>query len=213
MDMPLPVEAEIIHDLPDPLNALIGRIAVGHSKIEYKLTSLSALLLQLNKAEARIALRMPRLVDRLDMALDLFAIRGIGLMADTTALRTLLETAATRRDAVIHGLWLQHPDSGEIYLRLSRGAWPKDLTGNERISRTIYPQSVIYGEADCQETLRILDECLTSVDQLGAALDQALNLFPDRFREPSPLINPLGSRASKRPQAQRGASHPKPRKK
>ena len=72
-----PFEAEIVHDLPDDIAALIGRIVVTYAKLEHKLSMLAGLILQLNKAEVRIALRMPRAIERLEMVLDLFAVKDI----------------------------------------------------------------------------------------------------------------------------------------
>jgi len=192
-----PFEAEIIHELPDELAALVGRVIASFAKLEHKLLMLTSLLLQLNKAETRITLRAPRAVDRLDMALDMFAIKDIQVQTDTSKLRGLVTKAASDRDVVGHGLWLKHPESDELYLRLTRGAWPKEMTGGERVSRTIYPQSIPYGPDDCRKVLASIEETLRLVDDLGAEIDTALHTYPERFRQPAPLLNPLGSRNPK----------------
>lgn len=195
MDEPLlPFEAEIVHDLPDEMTVIIGQVMIAYAKLEHKLTSVTGLLLQLNRAEMRIVMRMPRAVDRLDMALDVFAIKDIPVKADTATIRATLVKASSGRDLLAHGLWMRHPKSGDLYLRQVRGNWPKDMTRGERVNRAVYPQSIPYSADDCRETLSLILLALDQVDALGAEVDNSLLGFPERFREPSPLLNPLGIR-------------------
>jgi hypothetical protein len=201
-----PIEADIVHELPDELAALIGRVIVAYARLEYNLTAMSALLLQLNMPEARIVLRTPRAVDRLDMALDLFALKAIEPSTDTVALRSLIEQACQGRDALAHGMWLRHPDTGELWLRLARGQWPKDKTQGAKVPRTILPQSIPYGPAECAATLKLVEAALEQVNELGKDLTIAQTTYPERFRPPGPNLNPLGYRRTREPPARRGSS-------
>lgn len=189
-----PLEAEVVHDIPDNLACAIGRLVTIHSKLEYKLTALSTLLLQLNKSEARIVLREPRAVDRLDMALDLFAIKDIETAVDTEGLRLTLQAITADRDRIAHGVWLKHPHSGELFLRITRGDWPKTMTKGDKVKRAIFPQSIRYEATDCLKTVQLAEKALQQIDDLGAEIDRALQSFPERFRPPSPVLNPLGRR-------------------
>ena len=197
MAIPNPVEAEIVRKIPYHIAATLGRITVCYSLIEHRLSSLAALILQINKAEMRIALRMPRAVDRLDIVLDLFAVKAIPISEDTYELRIQLTKVCSRRDNLAHGLWLKHPDTGVLHLRLTRGQWPKDITKGEKIARSVFPQSIPIDLAYCKETLTLCESVLKSVDKLGAEFDAALQSSPEKFREPSPLIDPLGRRKTK----------------
>lgn len=194
MAIPKPVEAEIVQKIPYHIAATLGRITVCYSLIEHKLSSLAALILQINKPEMRIALRMPRAVDRLEIVLDLFAVKAIPISEDTGELRAQLTKACSRRDNLAHGLWLKHPETGVLYLRLTRGQWPKDITNGEKIARSVFPQSIPVDLAYCKEALALCESALKSVDRLGTELDAALQASPEKFREPSPLIDPLGRR-------------------
>lgn len=193
-DLATPFEAEIVHNLPDDICAVIGRVMVTYAKVEHKLTSCAALILQLNKTEARLALRAPRLADRLDMVLDLFAIKDIFPAVDEPALRDVMTRASSGRDLLAHSLWLKHPETDQLYLRLTRRHWPKELADGEKIKREIYPQSIPYGIEDCQKVLETVHQALVGADALGGHLDRALQAFPERFRSPLPNQNPLGSR-------------------
>lgn len=195
------IEGEIVHELPDELNAAIGQVIVAYARLEHNVTALAAILLQLNKAESRIALRTPRVAERLDMVLDLFAIKGILPGIDAIALRSLLEQAANRRDTIAHGIWIRHDETGELWLRLARGSWPKDKTEGTKVSRVILPQSIPYGADECRETLKLIDQAFEMTNQLGLNLDYAVRAFPDRFRGPAPNSNPLGNR---KPRERRG---------
>lgn len=190
----LPVEAEIVHDLPDAIAALIGRVMLSYAKLEHSLAMLTAVLLQLNKAEARIALRAPRAIDRLDMALDIFALKDIQIQMDVSELRGAITGAAAARDLLSHGLWLKHPDTDELFIQNIRGSWPKNLSDGEKISRTTYPQPIPYGVRNCKDALDAVHKALDLVARLGKELDHELRTSPEKFRALSPVLNPLGSR-------------------
>lgn len=193
------IEAIVVHDIPDDLAALIGKVIAAYSRLENNTIYLTALLLQLNKVEARIALRNPRPAEALDMALDLFTLKAIRVTTDTASLRPKLEKAKADRDAIGHGMWLRHPTTNELYLRLSRGSWDKSMTGGDKISRAIFPQAIPYGPTECQLVLNNIEDALRGVDALGAELDAALQSFPERFRPLAPVLNPTGRREPKTP--------------
>jgi hypothetical protein len=205
------IEGDIVHELPDELNAVIGQVIVAYARLEFNITALAGLMLQLNKAEARIALRTPRVTERLDIVLDLFAIKAIIPSVDTVALRTMLEQAANGRDAIAHGIWLRHPETGELWLRHVRGNWPKDKTGGDRVKRSMLPQSIPYGPEQCKATLALIEEAFQRTNDLGAQVDRTQIAFPERFRGPAPNLNPLGRRRPKESQARRVSLPGKPR--
>lgn len=188
------LEAEVVHNLPDDLAAGIGRVMAVYTRIEHNLSSIASLLLQLNKAEMRIALRMPRAVDRLELVLDLFAIKAITVDIDAAQLNTEIAHVAARRDWLAHGLWLKHPENGKIYLRLTRGKWDANSAAGIPINRPIYPQSIEFSAADCMALVEKCEAVLEKIDELGRNLDFALSTWPERFRQPAPLVNPLGHR-------------------
>lgn len=196
-ELAFPFEAEVVHDLPDDLAAAIGHVMVKYARLEHALTMMIGLLLQLNKAEARIALREPRAADRLDIALDLFAIKDIPIKLDVPTLKGLLTEATSGRDLLGHGIWLRHPETGQLYVRQTRGKWPKNLSKNETVKRAIFPQSFPYSTDECRKTIATIEKALKAVEDLGSELDDALRTFPERFREPAPVLSPLGIQTPK----------------
>jgi len=196
-ELALPFEAEVVHDLPDDLAAAIGHVMVKFARLEHSLTMMIGLLLQLNKAEARIALREPRAADRLEIVIDLFAIKDIPIKLDVSILRGLVTEATSGRDLLGHGIWLRHPKTGDLYVRQTRGKWPKSLTNNDTVKRSIFPQSFPYSTNECGRTIATIERAIAAVNELGSELDDALHKSPEKFREPSPLLNPLGIQSPK----------------
>lgn len=195
------VEAEVVHDLPDEIVAGIGRIVVGTSKLEHKLTTMIGLILQIDKAEMRLTLREPRLPERLDIIHELFLLKALEPDFDFDGFRKSLEDISNRRHRVAHGLWLQVPNTGELYLRLARGSWPKNMLikGNAgRLRRDVLPQSIPHGPKELQEDLALINSALETLDELGALLDHSLATYPERFRQPLAPINPLGGHRPKK---------------
>jgi len=201
-----PLEAKIVHKLPAALAAEIGRIIVAFAKLEYQLTMATAILLALNRVEARLVLKEPRLKERLDIIIDLFSIKHIELQTDTANLRETLEDAENRRNELAHGIWLRHPKTRALYLRLTRGNWPQPKHGYGKLKRAIYPESIPYDAKKCREVRALIEKALDLLEPLGAELDAARRALPERFRLPSPVLNPLGGHVPKRPPSRRPPS-------
>ena len=188
---------ELLATLPPDLGAAVGNIIVAYATLEHRLTALTTVLLQLNNAEARVALRMPRAVERLDMALDLLAVKKIDPGFDETALRNKVEEATSVRDLVAHGIWVKHPTEPTIFVQRSRGTWPREMMSGERIKRSLFPQALPYGVPEAMAALSIVQTALEAANALGGVIDKALESYPHKFHEPLPVMNPLGRRRSK----------------
>jgi hypothetical protein len=195
-----PFEAEVVHNLPKQIAAGIGNVIVGTSKLEHKLTSMIGLILQMDKAEMRLTLRQPRIEERLDIILELFALKALNLDFDFTAFRKTLIEIGGKRHRLAHGIWLQHPETDQLYLRLARGSWPKSLLepqSDGKLRRDTFPQSIPYGAEELDADNALINAALATMDQLGDLLDLALATYPERFRKPLPPVNPLGSHKPK----------------
>lgn len=195
-------EAEVVHDLPDEIANLVGQIIIAHAKLEHKLTTMIGLILQLDKAEMRLTIKEPRTYERLDMIIDLLALKAIEFSEDTREFRKSLETANNRRDRLPHGIWLKHPETGDFYLRVTKGHWPQEKLAKNtsgRLKRVIYPEPHAYGCEELEGDLGIVLGALDQIDKLGAELDYFLATSPERFQQPLPPINPLGRYRARKP--------------
>jgi hypothetical protein len=119
------VEAKVIHKLPASLLNEIGRVVVAYSRLEHKMTATIAMTLQLQKVEARMALDEPLLHDRLDTIQDLFALKGLLPEFPFDDFWKELKVLNALRNSIAHGIWLRHPQTKKIWLRLVRGHWKK----------------------------------------------------------------------------------------
>lgn len=197
--MPIPgtIEATVIHDLPATLEREIGRVIVKTAKLENDLLALVALLLQLQKPEARLVVRDQRLHERLDTIQDLFALKAIFPEFKFETFRKLLEEVANERDRLAHGVWLKHPDTKVIYLRLTRGNWGRK-SHEPKVQRKIYPEATEFTAAHCRLLRDKIEKAIVMAAELGQHFDTALKTLPDRFRPLAPVINPLGYRTPKK---------------
>ena len=195
-----PAEAEIVHDLPDALAAAIGRVVAAYSRLEHKMLMIVALLLQLQKPEARVALRNGRPTDLLDTALQIFALRDIDYRIDAAKLKSSLEAAKRERDLLAHGVWLKQPHSPILYLQIARGQWSEASEDGYAVNRAVFPQSKPYSDKEANEVLQVIEAAILLADQLGEQVDTALVEYPERFRQPAPILDPLARRASRRRQ-------------
>ncbi len=197
------VNALVIHDLPDDIAAVIGRVIVVYSRTEESLKHLLSIALGLQKPEARLALQAMRPDQALTTLTQILGLRHLQLNADVSAIKSTLEEAKRQRDSLAHGIWLRHPDTGETLLRLSKGHWDKAKTNSVKISRAIYPEAMPYTIEDACNALEINLKALSKVDAIGMELDLLLVQFPDRFPVPVPLSNPKGQPPPKRKEPQR----------
>jgi len=113
-----PHSAEVIHEIPADLAEMVGRVIVAYSKLEHQLMRVVRALLQLSSQEARIALRSPTAADRLDMSVDLLALKAIEIQTDTAALRETIAKATSLRNQIAHGIFQRHPEDGEITFKI-----------------------------------------------------------------------------------------------
>ena len=98
-----------------------------------------------SSAVGRIALREPRVTDRLEMLKDLIAEqKGVW---DDVLFKSIVERArslSSIRDMLAHGIWGHHPTTNEWSVQLSRGRWPKDLADYLISgSRKVTPEGVL----------------------------------------------------------------------
>jgi hypothetical protein len=189
------VEAVIIYKLPVRLSTAIGRVITAYAVLEYKLSGCIAVILQLQKQEWRLVLKEPRASERLEAIEGLLAIRDITIDVDFVALRDLLDTANRERDQLAHGIWLRHPQTRKLYLRLTKGSWKKTGTHQNKIKRQIFPQSILFNAPECLTVLKTIERAITVIQTLGDGIDTARRASPEKFRPLAPVLNPLGHRS------------------
>ena len=129
-------------------------------------------VLGLSDAAGRIALREPRVTDRLEMLCDLVKLRG-GVWDDALykSILTRIKVAAAKRDLLAHGIWVNYSKyRNEWHVQLARGQWPKNLRDLVKESRKVTPEGVVI---DLTELRSATTEILELTDDLGRLRDSA----------------------------------------
>ena len=95
-----------IYDLPDGLSLDMGRIVTRASYMQNYLQKIIYLLVGVQEEIGRIAIREPRTRDRIDMILDLIAVRNLKVPdVDLKHLREVIDDAEDFRNLCAHGAW------------------------------------------------------------------------------------------------------------
>ena len=136
------------YELPASISREIGRIIVHWAHFEHIVQEMVWQTMQVSQQVGRIAVREPRVTDRLEMLRDLVKLRN-GEWNDEL-FKSILERAkliTARRDLLAHGIWGEHPDpqwrNNEVWhVQLARGSWPKNLKELVAGSKKITPEMV-----------------------------------------------------------------------
>lgn len=193
-----------LYDLPPSINRELGRIIVRCSYLEFYLQSIIWRLLQITVPMGRIATRMPRAEDRVDMIRDLAIVRKITL--DENKLATLKKNIRgiwERRDTLAHGVWTKAPDNRWLVIKQA-GNWPEHLATPVR-SRRIMPEALTVNV----DALRTITEGLDNTIESARKLSDLIQLptppeeHPEQFarrdrpqgrRQPKPSPPPKSLR-------------------
>jgi hypothetical protein len=137
-------ESELVYELPASLTRAIGRVLVAWAHLEYQIQRTIWMLLGIDERQARVAVRQPRLTERMDMIVDLAGLRGIAVNAeDVKNMKESLTELSRHRDLLAHGLWTQDTDGKWCVIR-SQGTWKKEFDAPHK-NKSIAPEGI---EAD-----------------------------------------------------------------
>jgi hypothetical protein len=137
-------------------------------------------VLHVSDAAGRIAVREPRVTDRLDMLRDVVGIRGAYFDEELfKSLRQRANLIAAKRHMLAHGIWFHHKALGEWHVQLTRGSWPK--TEEELVvgSKKITPESKVITVDELRSTTAQIDELIADLKRLRLATYEAPSSSPE----------------------------------
>jgi hypothetical protein len=163
-----------VYRLPTPISREIGRIVVRYAYFEQCVQEMVWQALHLGDAAGRMAVRDPRITDRLDMLRDIVGIHGA--FFDEALFKSLRQRAnllAAKRHLLAHGIWYYHRSSDEWHVQLTRGSWPR--TESELIagSKKITPESVLITVGKLRSTTAELDVLIDDLKRLRSGASEA----------------------------------------
>jgi hypothetical protein len=157
------------YKLPTSMSREIGRIIVYWAFFEQCVQQMAWKILELTPPAARIAIREPRVEDRLTMVRDLVKLRKCDW--DDTLYKSILtrtKLAAPKRDLVAHGLWGYTSVDG-WFVELARGMWPKNLRQFVQGSRKVTTQLIQMDTAKLREATIEIDGLIVDLVKLRDA--------------------------------------------
>jgi hypothetical protein len=165
------------YDIPHSLYREIGRIVVRWAYFEHCVQDMVWQAMQVSHSVGRIAVREPRVTDRLEMLRDLVKLRKAtwnDQLFKSILGRAKLITA--RRDLLAHGIWGNHPaglwtSTDTWHVQLTRGSWPKNLSELVAGSRKVNPQMVPIDLSELRSTTSEIDKLITDLKALRSSAD------------------------------------------
>jgi len=156
--------------LPASMSREIGRIIVHWAYFEQCVQQMNWQTLDITPAAGRLALREPRVENRLEMLHDLVKLRE-GEWDDKLyrSILTRTKLATAKRDLIAHGLWAKRDEGW--YVELTRGVWPKNLrqlvTGSRKVTTQLIPM-------DTDKLREATNEIASLIEDLGKLRESAL---------------------------------------
>ncbi|WP_290496057.1 hypothetical protein [Hyphomonas sp. UBA4494] len=115
------------HDLPDDYTLEIGRILIKWAYFETQVQQCIYTIMGVDDVVGRVAIREPRIPDRLDLIQEIAFLRGFALNEKAfKELKTNIIETNRWRDLLAHSTWLFVPEKGWL-LRDTRGNMPQEL--------------------------------------------------------------------------------------
>jgi hypothetical protein len=167
--------------LPPSMSREIGRIIVHWSYFEYCVQEMNWQALGVTPAAGRVAVRAPRVTDRLEMLRDLIKLREGEW--DNDLFKSILDRSKlveAKRNLVTHGIWGHREDGW--YVELSRGAWPKNLRELIAPTRVIQPEFKAMSLEKLREATTEISELIGDLKRLRASAVGPSTPSPDTPR-------------------------------
>lgn len=163
---------------------------VKYALVEHQLTRIIYGLCNLGHKDGRIIVREPRSTDRLSMILDLLSVRGLALKeTDIPLLRDALSSAKEERDKVAHGIWLQDPENGKLFIRVTRGSWQPDPKMRGKVKRVISPEGQEVVVDDLRTITNIIHNTSGHIGFMETEIEAMIGTSLHKLPELSPMAN------------------------
>lgn len=170
------------YDVPVGIAREIGRIIVTWSFLENMLQRAAWGLAGVDEPTGRLAVREPRVSDRLALICDLAELRGVTLPPELVkTLRKSLTTNGLVRDLMAHGAWGHDPGEGWLVVR-ARGGYDRPVEHSK--NRKVDPEALRADGAKLRRLREGVEQTAESVRQLCQIIWAALHPADDGSGKP-----------------------------
>ena len=156
------------YELPSVKCREIGRIITRWAYFEHAVQEMIWGALGLSQEMGRVAVREPRVTDRLEMLADIIRLREGNI--DSDLYKSIQERATlllSKRDLLAHGKWFHNKPTGEWFVALTKGSWPKDKRDLiPEKSKRVFPESVAITVAILKTTTSEIDLLVEDLKRL-----------------------------------------------
>jgi len=170
-------------DLPVTMCREIGRIIVRFAYVEHYLQGIIYMLVGVNRGIGKLAIREPRAIDRVELILDLIAVRDLipPPKLQSKDFKEALEDAEDIRNLCAHGAWTWSAPHEAWAVMVERGQWqgvPK--TDRVRRNKRLLPEGQIVRVSHLRTYVRGLDALALMLREIQANLEAQLKPSPQK---------------------------------
>jgi hypothetical protein len=164
--------------LPASFNREIGRTIVSWAYFEHLLRHIAWDLLGVSDKIGRVAVRDPRIDDRLDMLLDVAYLKKISLDQKQIAkLKTKVAEVSRWRHLLAHGVWI--PRNGNWLLQMTGGQYPKNFEA-EHHKRRINPEGINVDIDGLRSVTSLIESLIEEASKIGGEIQAQLQQSPGK---------------------------------
>jgi hypothetical protein len=127
----------------------------------------------------RIAVREPRMTDRISLVQELIDHLKVQVDFDFKSFKRNAADLAEKRDWLAHGIWVRHKPTGKVLLRVTKGKWETARQdGKAGESRRAYPQGANVTVEDLKVLRLAIEEMIRLSDILTTQVMRAVEALP-----------------------------------
>jgi hypothetical protein len=186
------------YDVPDDIATGIGRLLVRWAYLEHALQTIVWMLVGVTQPVGRLAIREPRMPERIRLIEDLANLRGVDLPEKVLkAISARATDIGRNRDLLAHGHWTFEETTSTWHVIMTRGKWSDDEPHPR--AKSIVPEALIVTSLALQGIQDQLDLVIKSVERLAEQVEILLPPPPEVHPLQFPRKSPLPSRHPSKP--------------
>ena len=156
MTFPEMGEFRVRNQLPVSYYRDIGRVIFHWARLEHELKDVIYTLLSIGAKEGRIAVSTPRADQIVERIADLISIKGLTTNVKLTEYQSAVQMLRVGRDAIAHGIWVDHSGSkNPVLQRISGSISPKP--GQKKVKARIFPGALNVEPGDLRTTAQQIE--------------------------------------------------------
>ena len=185
--------------LPATLCREIGRIISRWAFLENYVQRIVWTLMGISREEGRLAVREPRLEDRVEVITDLMRIYELKVDDKlTSALLDGIRKQVHIRDAVAHGAWSFSDDYGDWQVTNTKGTWDRQDRPKIERKKKINPEGILLGVAALKKRVAAIDDLISNATILHDSIVEQIAALRET---PPPALRRLPHLRAQRPPA------------